>query len=117
MITIAALPVTACRWFVIVFDVRFMIVFDAAPPVTAHNDVGGAHPIVIPYQPEPSIDCVCKIWPRQEAFDARKEVPVVEHEVLMAVELLVKVDALDTLRHILPRHSPRPAKLNRDVAG
>ena len=59
-----------------------------------------AHPVLVPHEIEASVDAIRKVRARHQALNARKEGPAVEHDVLLAVKPLMKIDALHALRHV-----------------
>lgn len=67
------------------------------PSVEGPND---AHPVLVSDKPEAGIEIRCKGRAGQQPLDAFKEGPMIEHDVLLAVEPLVKVDTLHSLWHV-----------------
>ena len=59
-----------------------------------------ANPVPVSHEPEAGVDAICKVRARHQALRARQEGSAIEHDVLVAVEPLVKVDALYALRRI-----------------
>jgi hypothetical protein len=63
--------------------------------------------IFILHQPKLGVEVACILLACQDALEAWQDRPVIEHEILLPIERLVKIVTHDTLWHILPRNCSR----------